>query len=149
MRVLKVGLIVSTVLLWSALTGCGRSNPAAPDAVKTDDEILHEEFYAFAEEIRQKSLAFSNWDKTSAGYFSEYEELQSDYADFEEIRVLLYEDYYVRIDGDFGRLEIISEFEVREYGRSAFGTSGRGRWRLDYRKRNGVWLITDSSFFSQ
>lgn len=146
-RFLGSGRIVSAILLWSVLAGCGRSNPAEPEVVKTDQEILREEFYAFAEEIRQKSLAFSNWDKTSGGYFEEYKELQADYAEFEEIRVLLYEEYYMKIDGEFGRLEIVSEFPVREYGRSTFGSSGKGRWRLDYRKKDGQWLITDSSFF--
>ena len=146
-RILGPGRIVSLILIWVLLAGCGRSNPAAPEVAKTDEEVLHELFYAFAEEIRQKSLAFSNWDKTSGGYFQEYDELKADYSDFEEIRVLLYEDNYIRIDGDFGRLEIISEFPVREYGRSTFGSSGKGRWRLDYGKKGGQWLITDSSFF--
>ena len=146
-RILGPGRIVSVGLLWSVLAGCGRSSPAAPEVVRTDEEILHELFYAFAEEIRQKSLAFSNWDKTSGGYFQEYDELKADYSDFEEIRVLLYEDYYKRVDGDFGRLDIVSEFQAREYGRSTFGSSGKGRWRLGYRKKDGGWLITDSSFF--
>ena len=131
----------SALVRWPGAVDPTRRNPRF---VKTDEEILREEFYAFAEEIRQKSLAFRTGTRRAA-------DTSRNMMSSRPITLISrrYAFFFTKIPTE-GSMETSAGWKIVSDLRSGVRLVDvrqfrQGEMAVDYRKKDGQWLIADSS----